>query len=377
MRFFVGGYAAGMDGHATGIGVLHAGDPDAVLAGGSLSRHTDAVSFAGSASWLAWHPTLDVVYAALEDAGTVQAFRRTGTESFVAAGMPIVVGETVCHVAVEPGGSWLIASCYGDGQVVRVHLDAGGLPVRAVAGSPLTAAHAAAGMDAGADLRSLLSALRGTDEEDRSEPAADDEPAPRAHHARFLPHGVVVTTDLGRDTLRFWRAAGDGLREIDRVTLPPGTAPRHTVWHPSGHLYVVTEQSLEIFVVAPPVGGDRGWRIVGGTLLGPAAEVGRDHAAEIALTADATFVSVGVRGADALATLRVRGEGENLAAVALVEAGVGWPRHHVVARDTLLVAGQRSDSVASLALDLRTGIPGRVRHRVDVASPAMLLPDRR
>ena len=51
-----------------------------------------------------------------------------------------------------------------------------------------------------------------------------------------------------------------------------------------------------------------------------------------------------------------------------------WPRHHVVVRDTLLVAGQRSDEVVSLTLDLRTGVPGRVRHRADAPSPTCLLP---
>ncbi len=59
--------------------------------------------------------------------------------------------------------------------------------------------------------------------------------------------------------------------------------------------------------------------------------------------------------------------------VALVDAGVDWPRHHLVARDTVLVAGQRSDEVVSLTLDLRTGVPGRVRHRVEVPSPTCLL----
>ena len=63
-----------------------------------------------------------------------------------------------------------------------------------------------------------------------------------------------------------------------------------------------------------------------------------------------------------------------LAPVALVDAGVDWPRHHVVVRDTLLVAGQRSDEVVSLTLDLRTGVPGRARHRVEVPSPTCLLP---
>lgn len=376
MRFFVGGYAADMDGHATGIGVLHAGDPDTALASGTLSRRADAVACTGSPSWLAWHPSRGLLYAALEGSGSVQAFRRTGPEAFVAIGAPVTVGEAVCHIAVEPGGAWLIASCYGDGRVVGVHLDGTGVPVRAVPAEPLGASYADAGMDAGGDFRMLLAALRGTDEEPPEPPsAADDGPPSRAHHARFLPHGVIVTTDLGRDTLRFWRPAGDGLRELDRIVLPRGTGLRHTVWHPSGHLYVVTELSLEVFVVAPPMSGDRGWRLVGGAPLSPAAEPGRDFAAEIALTADAGFVSVGVRGADALATLRVRGDGDVLHPVALVEAGVVWPRHHVIVRDTVLVAGQRSDAVASLTLDARTGVPGRVRHRVDVAAPAMLLPE--
>ncbi len=45
----------------------------------------------------------------------------------------------------------------------------------------------------------------------------------------------------------------------------------------------------------------------------------------------------------------------------------------MIDRDTLLVAGQRSDEVASLTLDLRTGVPGRVRHRVQTPSPTCLL----
>ncbi|GAA4057728.1 hypothetical protein GCM10023065_32050 [Microbacterium laevaniformans] len=53
--------------------------------------------------------------------------------------------------------------------------------------------------------------------------------------------------------------------------------------------------------------------------------------------------------------------------------GVDWPRHHVVVRDTLLVAGQRSDEIAALTLDERTGVPGRARRRVDAPSPTCLL----
>lgn len=347
MRFFVGAYTADGDGDATGIGVVHAGEPDGPLAGGQLSMRADAVRTGGSPSWLAWHPTLDVLYAALEHGGVVQAFRRTGPDSFVVLGEPAAVGELACHVAVEPGGRWLVASCWGDGRVVRLPL--------APDGRVGTGVVAAAATDPYAAL-------------DMNRPS-------RAHHARFVGTRTVVTTDLGLDQVRAWHPSSDGLREVDRVVLPQGTGPRHTVWHPSGHLYVVTEFSLELFVLAPPSDGN-GWRLVAAGPVSPGALPGADAAAEISLSADAEFAYVGLRGTDTIATLRVRGTGATVQPVALVESGVTWPRHHLVARDTLLVAGQRSDEVASLALDLRTGIPGRVRHRVSTPSPSQLLADR-
>ncbi len=181
MRFFLGGYGADMGGDADGIGVLHAGAPDDALAGGELAWAGSAAA-AASPSWLAWHPTLDVVYAAQEGHGDVQAFRRTG----------------------------------------------------------------------------------------------------------------------------------------------PGV----------------------------------------------------DFPAEIALSRDGRFAVVGVRGSNTLASLRVDGDGGSLASVALVESGVDWPRHHVIARDTVLVAGQRSSEIASLTLDERTGVPGRVRRRVEAPTPTALLADR-
>ena len=88
MRFWLGGYSADMNGAANGIGVLLAGAVDDALAGGSLGFAGEAVATGGSPSWLTYHPTLEVVYAALEGAGTVQAFRRTGEASFAPARRP-------------------------------------------------------------------------------------------------------------------------------------------------------------------------------------------------------------------------------------------------------------------------------------------------
>lgn len=399
MRFWLGGYTADSGGAATGIGVLHAGAPDDVLAGGDLGFAGVAAATA-SPSWIAPHPTLDVFYAAQEGAGTVQAFRRTGEESFAPLGPARDAGKLVCHVAVAPDGSSLIAACWGDGRVVRFPLGIDGR-----LGAPLVAAAAedphAEPTSAGDDLPDV-SGLAGFADLDRFgdlplfggaagsaarldgasavaevvPPAA--ERTSRAHQTRFLPGGVIVTTDMGYDLVRFWTAQGDTLSEVQSVALPKGAGPRHTVWHPSGHLYVVTELSHEVFVLAPdPAAAPaRRWRIISASPLAPSTVAGTDFAAEIALTREAQFVVVGIRGSNTLASLRVTQGGSSLRPVAVMESGVDWPRHHVIERDTVLVAGQLSNDVVSLALDERTGAVGRVRRRTEAPSPARLLADR-
>ncbi|NLP84929.1 lactonase family protein [Microbacterium sp. CFH 90308] len=403
MRFWLGGYTADMDGHASGIGMLHAGAADEVSAGGALAFTGEAAT-ADSPSWLAAHPSLDVVYAALEKTGAVQAFRRAGENRFAPLGPPVPAGEATCHIAVSPDARFLVASSWGDGRVVRMALDAAGRPSTpviapdaadpyadpstaesfGVAGVPGLAA--SGGIDLAAAARALREAageefarfVPSYDEPAPEPPAARDEDADeaarpsRAHQAVFLPGGLIATTDLGFDLVRLWRSTADGLRAVQQVVLPKGSGPRHMVWHPSGHLYVVTELSCEVFVLAPAIDGT--WRVVGGTPLG--GTLPGDAAAELAPSRDGEFVYAGVRGSNTIATLRVRGAGEALSPVALVDAGVDWPRHHLLVRDILLVAGQRSDEVVSLTLDVRSGVPGRVRHRAAAPSPTCLLPAR-
>lgn len=418
MRFWTGGYTARSDGNATGIGVLLAGDPDDGSAGGQLAFAGDAVATEGSPSWVAVHPTLDVVYAAVEDAGTVRAFRRTGESSFAALGGPVEAGSAVCHVAVAPDGASLIASCWNDGRVVRMGLDDAGKPSTPVVADAAADPYApdvepaefagaidlsrGAGPRGDTDPRSGVDLSRGVDLADAARalraaageqyahlvPEYDAEPVSveavevaedaasrvsRAHQALFLPGGLVATTDMGFDLVRLWRAMPDGLQPLQRVVLPRGCGPRHMVWHPSGHLYVVAELTCEVFALAPDRAGE--WRIVTGTTLGAATLPG-DTAAELASSRDGEFLYAGVRGSNTIATISVRGSGDSLAPVALVDAEVDWPRHHVVVRDTLLIAGQRSDDVVSLTLDQRSGVPGRIRHRVDVPSPTCLVPSR-
>ncbi|KTS90500.1 3-carboxymuconate cyclase [Microbacterium testaceum] len=399
MRFWVGAYA-GDAGSAEGIGILQAGDADSVWASGPLGMVGTAVPAPGSASWLAAHPTHDLLYAALESDGTVQAYRRTSETRLTPVGSAIEAGESVCHVVVSPDASFLVASCWSDGRVVRIDLDAAGRPSRpriaAEATDPWGPDSPESGVSTGArvsgavvpDLAAAARALReaagdeygdlvpaydaAPETDAESEEAAIGPRVSRSHQAIFLPGGLIATTDMGLDLVRFWRSSGDGLRLVQQVVLPKGSGPRHGVWHPSGHLYVVTELSREVFVLAPDA--ETRWRVISGQSL--VGSLDTDTAAELCASRDGATLYAGVRGSDTIGVLAVRGAGEELQFTALADAGTHWPRHHVVVNDTLLVAGQLADEIVSLPLDARTGVPGRVRHRTASPSPTRLLPMR-
>lgn len=401
MRFWVGAYAPD-SGSAEGIGILQAGEADSPAAGGPLGMVATAVAAPGSASWVAAHPTAsDIVYAALEFDGTVQAYRRAGEARLMPLGRPVDAGAAVCHVAVAPDASFLVASCWGDGRVVRIDLDAEGRPSRPLiadeaadpygSGEPAEGAVSTGARVSGAvvpDLAAAARALRAAAGEEFSHliPAYDDTPetdaesaeaaagdrVSRAHQAIFLPGGLVATTDMGLDLVRFWRSTPSGLRLVQEVALPKGSGPRHGLWHPSGHLYVVTELSCEVFALAADRAGR--WHVRSGEpLLGT---LDTDTAAELCASRDNATLYAGVRGSDTVGVLSVRGAGEELQLTALAETGTHWPRHHIVVDDTLLVAGQLAHEIVSLPLDTRTGVPGRVRHRTPSPSPTRLLPMR-
>lgn len=398
-QFWIGGYGADMGGDAAGIGLLEGeeGREPASLA------YRGAVVPVASPSWLARHPSLDVVYAALEGSGTVQAFARTGDRALTSLGSAVDAGDSVCHLAVAPSGSYLVASCYGDGRVVRIGLDAAGRLARPQVADAATDPYGTDGYGTNAadepvaiDFAEVLASLKepapeaprsglllfdemlGLNEAPAPAPALETQPegtrASHAHSAAFLPDGRIATADLGFDQVRIWRASpgsATGLQLDHRIVLPYGVGPRHMVVHPSGHLHVVTEYSCEVFTLAAAADGR--WALAAATSVNPGAVVGFDFPSELSRSRDGETLYAGVRGSNTIAALRVRGAGEIVEPFALAESGVDWPRHHLVHDGSLLVAGQRSNEISVLDLDERTGAPRGIRHRAQVPAPTSIL----
>lgn len=336
---WTGTYTPDGGGRAEGIGALRAhGD-------GSLEWLGTAVQ-AQSPSFLAAHPALPVVYAAAEQRKMVQTYRRTGPFGLELHGDPQPAGDAACHVAVDPLGRFVTAACWGDGQVILYGLDGdGGLAGRFPA-PPSVDPHAS--LSPGEPRQS------------------------RAHASLMLQDGRVMTTDLGHDTIRVWNyAPGTGLIADHEVALPFGSGPRHLVQHSSGNVFVVSEYSVEVFILRPEAGT---FELV---FRGPATSGGSqsgDSAAEICLGPQGNYAYVGVRGSNIISTLEVGGGGTELLPVQDMPSGGNWPRHHLVRDGWLHVAHERSDNIATFALDPVSGLPGPQIHDVETPSPTALVP---
>jgi 6-phosphogluconolactonase len=306
------------------------------------SPQSDRLAPATRPSFIARHPTRPVVYVlnAGEDVA-VGAYRTEAGHRFEPIGEAWSTGATPCHVAVDRDGRFLVVSCWGDGAVLLYELDSAGSIVRCFS--------AATAIDPRGGTRQS-----------------------RAHAALQLSDGRIATTDLGLDLLRFWRfEEGVGLVVDHEVVLPLGSEPRHLALHSSGRLFVIGEASVRVFVLGE-TDGSRYTLETSVQALGRGARDG-DAASEISIDSKEGYVYVAVRGSNRIATLAIRDGGATLEPLADVDCGGDHPRHHLLARDRLLVANQHSDSIAILHIDSRTGIPSELGGRVPIAGPTCLV----
>ncbi|MCW4458984.1 lactonase family protein [Microbacterium sp. MPKO10] len=351
--FWLGTYTADGDGTAAGIVALTAED--------SGTLRPSFACEAQSPSWLTVHPQHPVVYASEEFTGRLLALRPDGTR--LGALDEITVNPGVCHVSVAPNGAALLTANYGTGEVSRVPLsDDGGFAGAAVVSEP--APRDPYGYTADADTG--LATLSAPDASARD---------PHAHQTRWLPNGLVVSTDLGFDLVRVWRPSASGLVHLQDVSLPRGVGPRHTLWHESGHLHVLTEYSAEIFTLRFDESG--ALKVLTAARATADSLEDGDTGAEIAIGDRRDRLYAGIRGTNRVATLEVRGDGSELRAIGDVESGGNWPRHHIVDGQLLHVAHQFSGDVATHRLDERTGIPQTLVGTVETGSATCLAPAQR
>ena len=325
---WIGAYTADADGRAAGISLLGA---DEWHARSALVSRTESPSF------IATHPTLPLLYAVHEMAGTVSAFAIGPDFALTASGEHWSAGLAACHVAVDPQGHYLSVACWGDGQVIAYELDQLGAITSRLPASPSV------------------------------DPYAQGRQS-RAHASLVLHDRRIMTTDLGHDLLRVWSfTSGIGFGVDHEVPLPLGTGPRHLVQHSDGRVFVVTELTSEVAIVD---GTGIDCSVLALVPATAEAVTDTDTAAEIALSTDESRLYVGIRGSNRISTLSVAAK--QVRAIADVDCGGRLPRHHLLHDGQLYVANTDSDEISVLSLHPETGVPNGVIDRIETPSPTVL-----
>lgn len=339
---FVGSYA---DADETGIHVLDGTDPARPVLRGVVRGIVNP-------SFLAAHPTRDVLYAVSEvDDGELVALRAdaAGGDGLAEIGRAPSHGDAPCHVAVAADARHVYAANYGSGSVVAYALEPdGGL-------GDLVAVHQHAG--AGPTPRQ-----RG----------------PHAHCVRPGRGGVVHAADLGTDrVVTYAHGTGErhrGFAPVDELALAAGSGPRHLALHPQLPLaYLVGELDSTVTSLAvDPADGALSPLQTVATL--PDGAVVTSTAAEVVVHPDGRHLYVSNRGHDSVAVFAIDERG-GLEPVGHVPSGGATPRHLAVhpSGRTLLVANQDDDVVVPFAIDPSSGMPSPLEDAVEIPRPVCVL----
>lgn len=173
---------------------------------------------------------------------------------------------------------------------------------------------------------------------------------------------VAGLAPLGASGLYWFAGMTDSMVASLRAAaqLPPGTGPRHLVFHPAGsHAYVLGELEPTVTVcrwdaatgVLEPVGA---------TPLFPDGDGAVSPSAPV-VSHSGRHLWAAVRGTDTIAVLALDAVGGQADLIASVPCGGRWPRDLVLdpSGTRLYVANEHSGDVTWLDIDSTTGIPHR------------------
>lgn len=325
------------------------------LENGALTppRHVAHVEGAG---FVALDPSCDTLYATARMPGPgrrggVAGYRIGEDGSLDLLGVRSSEGSGPCYVSVDATGCVLMVANYGSGSVAALGVEGDGF----LDGSVSAHQHEGQSVDE----------ARQT--------------GPHAHSIYPAPDNTFAyAADLGADEVVIYRldSARAHLTPVGRAVLPPGSGPRHLAFGPRGdRVYVLNELSLTVAVFSrdPETGLLEPGQII--STLPPEAARDGMTCSEIRVHPDGRFAycanrDLEKRGRDSLTGFAIGADGE-LARLRTVPAEVWIPRHFALdpTGRWLLVAGQRSDSIAVFAVDPETGALAFSGQRVSIPTP--------
>lgn len=285
-----------------------------------------AFSGAPNASFGVYAPRFGLHYLVDErEEGMIRVFRRDGESWKPLARLPSH-GALPCYLALDASECWLAVANYGSGDLALLPLD----PESGLPGDPASA-HRNKGHG----------------------PHPDRQEGPHAHCAVFSPDGAwLYQTDLGTDEiLAFPFDPAHGLTGKPRsaYVAPPGSGPRHLVFHPHcPRAYLVSELASTLTVFETP-DGTLAPRAILSTL--PSDFRGESLGGHLGLNARGDRLYVSNRGHDSIAVFALDPSGQP-SLVGHTPAGGASPRFFLLRESEarLIVANEEGNNVTIFAV---------------------------
>jgi 6-phosphogluconolactonase len=323
-------------------------------------------------SWLALNPAQTRLYAiseidnyqgAHDGAVVTYAIDPTSLE-LTRLGAVGSSGTSPAHVSVHPSGKFVFVANYGGGNVAVFPVTADGTlgPASDVRPSVGPRHHARAIDDPPGQF------------------AVSDHDSPHLHMVASDPTGqFVIANDAGLDLTLIWRLDAQGGRllpaESPVLTAPPGSAPRHFVFHPSGKFFYNLYEHDARVVVYDYDGARGAMRLKQSVSTLPAHFAGSNLASGILISPDGRFLYVGNRLHSSIAIFAVAADGQ------LRTAYEAWthadsPRSIAIdpSGEIIFSCNQRSDSLTSFRVNASNGALAFTGRFEAVGSPAVMVP---
>ena len=324
---YVGCYTGGSN--ARGISVLHY---DQVTSELSLVGIVAPVT---SPSFVVLDATKKFLYSGNESGGgSASAFSvnsQTGSLRFLNT---VGTGGQPAHVLVHPGGKHLLTANYTGGTVAVVPIQSDG---------------------------SLGTSAQITPHFGNLGPNAGRQEAPHPHMVLADSTGkYVLVNDLGLDaTIVYSFDTGNGrITEVNRVSAPAGSGPRHLAWHPNGKvIYSINELSNTINTYSWDGNGQLAAMQENLSTL-PAGFKGNSGAGEILVDAAGKFVYASNRGNDNIVIFSIDAANSLLTLVGWVHTQGRTPRHFNFdpSGNFIHVGNQDSANIVTYKVDKTTGM---------------------
>ncbi len=193
------------------------------------------------------------------------------------------------------------------------------------------------------------------------------------HYSDLTPDGkFIAVAELGSDQLITYAVSQEGnLTEASRLSVRPGSGPRHLVFHPNAKwAYLMTEFSSEVMVLA--YDGENGnFQVLQTISALPADFSGNNQGSAIHISKDGRFVYAGNRGHNSIAVFRADEETGLLMLVEHASTEGDWPRDFCLdpSEKFIVAANQNSGNLVLLGRNLETGRLTVLQSDVKVPDP--------